>query len=79
MYNLKLTQFWINLLVVPSWVGVIKTIGNIGIYHPRVFQVRSVPKQSYYLEYIMGAYFAIFNGGGEGKNIKFKVIKSIQR
>ena len=32
-------------------VRVIKTTGNIGIYCPRVFRVRSGPNQSYYTEY----------------------------
>ena len=31
----------------PFGVIVIKTTGNIGIHHPRVFRVRSGPKQSY--------------------------------
>ena len=38
-------------LVTPYGLGVIKTSGNIGIYLPRVFCVRSGVNQSYSLEY----------------------------
>ena len=33
------------------WVRIIKTAGNIGIYCPRVFRVRSDTNQSHYPEY----------------------------
>ena len=42
-----LTQFWAKPPHGSSGIRVIKTIGNIRIYHPRVFRVRSGPNQSY--------------------------------
>ena len=44
-------KFGLNLHVGPSGVGEIKTTGNISIYRPRVFHVRSGPNQSYYPEF----------------------------
>ena len=46
--NLKQT---LDRLLSTIRVRVIKTTGNIGIYRPRLFRVRSGPNQSYYTEY----------------------------
>ena len=43
-------MFGLNLYAGPYGVRVIKTAGNLGIYHPIVFCVRSGTNQSYYPE-----------------------------
>ena len=65
-----------SIIVVPRRGNITTTTINIGIYGPCVFYVRSGTNQSYYLEYILRDYFAIFHREVKGRIVE---VKSSQR